>query len=296
MKKTLATLVGFTLLGAAGFALAGTTPITLRPDGPQPRTVTVPWGDTVSFQNADALSHAITLPRINVEGPSIPPGGSWAHVFDGRGGNYLFRQLGGPANHQGTIVVDVEGKATLTASSSSVPFGKTVTLRGTSTLPGFPVKIVLRVLGEASEWTDVNTLTAGADGSFSTTVQPKFGARYRASVAADQIFSASVFVGVRPLVSMKVGSRRVRTGTSMTITGRVTPADAATSASLERFDARRKSWGTEATVKVRAGGRLVFKWKAKAGTSPLRVSLRRTALRPGWDATASRSVAVTGVG
>ncbi len=59
-------------LGAAGFALAGGVAVTLGPSGPQPKVVTVSWGDTLSFANGDSVTHAITSPRDDLRSAGDP--------------------------------------------------------------------------------------------------------------------------------------------------------------------------------------------------------------------------------
>src|SRR5262249_26927426 len=53
------------LLGAlaAGVASAATLTVTLGSTGPQPKTTTVGWGDTVTFTNADSVAHVITAAK-----------------------------------------------------------------------------------------------------------------------------------------------------------------------------------------------------------------------------------------
>ena len=63
-------------------------------DGPQPARATVAWGDTVTFTNSDDKAHQITIPRLSLESPSITPGGTFDYVFNGRRGNYGYRQTG----------------------------------------------------------------------------------------------------------------------------------------------------------------------------------------------------------
>ena len=58
VKLTLLGVAGLAL-GAAGFALAGTTTLSLTYAGPEPDTLTVPWGDTLRITNVDCVSHSI---------------------------------------------------------------------------------------------------------------------------------------------------------------------------------------------------------------------------------------------
>ena len=58
-----AAVLGLVALGTAGYALGAGASISLTADGPQPETVTVNWGDTVVYSNADSVEHAIRIPR-----------------------------------------------------------------------------------------------------------------------------------------------------------------------------------------------------------------------------------------
>ena len=228
------------MLALGGFALAASSTITLGATGPTPSSLTIGWGDTVSFVNGDTEAHVVTISRAEVTSPSIPPGGSFAQVFDGRGGNYFFRQLG-TRNFNGNIALEVKGQVTIRASATSIPFGRSVILRGTSPFPGSPVVIEQRQPGGSSEWADLTTLTAGADGAWSTTVRPATGVQYRANVAAKQLRSPSVAISLQPVIRITRYPRRVKAGRPATITARISPAAAATGAELERYDTRRKS-------------------------------------------------------
>jgi plastocyanin len=281
------------VLALAGYALAASHSVTLTATGPTPTALTIGWGDTVSFVNADTEPHSITISRIETTSAAIPPGGTFTQVFDGRGGNYFFRQLG-TRNFNGNIALVVTGRVTIAASSEVVPFGRPVTLRGTSPYPGAPVVIEQRQPGGASEWSDLSTLTAGADGAWSTTVRPTMGSQYRATVAAKQLRSAAVAVSLTPVIRITRYPRRVKTGRPATITARITPAAAASGAELERFDTRRKSWNREATARVRRG-RVTLRWdEVEKGRSRIRVSVRRGSLEPGFEPSASPQVFITG--
>ena len=275
----------------AGVALAATVTVTLGPSGPQPATVTVQWGDTVTFANGDSAAHSVEIPRLTVASPSIPPGGSWAQVFDGRQGNYAVRQTG-ERNFSGAVIVELTGKVTMTATPAHVVYGKRVSFQGTA-LPGFPVKVEQQIAGASAEWTESLTATAGADGAWSASLVPQIGTRYRASAAADQLRSPTVSVGVRPAVSL-AGLRRAPTGRKLTLRTRIAPAKAAITADLERYDAARRRWVREDRRRVSPAGTVAFRWSVLKGRSRLRVQLLRIALRPGFEAATSKQLLITG--
>ena len=290
--RTLAFAGGLAAIFVSGLAFAATTGVTLGPAGPQPATVTVQWGDTVSFANAGGEAQSVTIPRLTVASPAIPPGASWAQVFNGRTGNYIFRQTG-TRNFSGAVVVQLTGSVTMSAKPSVVSYGKRVALAGKS-LAGFPVKVEQQPAGQAGTWTERVTVQAGADGAWSTSVLPVIGGRYRASAAADQLRSTVVSVGVRPRISL-VAPRRVSAGRRVPVRARIAPAGAASSADLERYDAGRRRWVREDRRRVGPGGTVAFRWSAVKGRSLLRVQLFRVGMRTGFEPASTRPIAVTGV-
>ena len=292
LRRLAACAVAAPVLAFGGFALAASSTITLGSGGPTPPSVTIGWGDTVSFVNGDTEPHVVTISRLEATSPSIPPGGTFTQVFDGRGGSYFFRQLG-TRNFNGNIALVVKGQVTIRANATSIPFGRSVTLRGTSSFPGSPVVIEQRQPGGSSEWADLTTLTAGGDGAWSTTVRPATGLQYRANVAAKQLRSPSVAISLKPVIRITAYPRRAKVGRRATITARISPATAARGAELERFDTRRKSWTREASAAVRRG-KVTFRWEPEKGRTLVRVSVRRGSLASGFEPSVSPSVAVTG--
>jgi hypothetical protein len=294
LRRLAACVVVAPVLALGGFALGATHTVTLTATGPTPTGLTIGWGDTVSFVNGDTEPHTVTISRIETTSAAIPPGGTFTQVFDGRGGNYFFRQLG-TRNFNGNIALEISGRVTIAARPTTAPFGRSITLSGTSPYPGTPVVIEQRQPGGASEWSDLTTLTAGADGAWSTTVRPSTGGQYRASVAAKQLRSAAASVSLTPVIAIKLYPRRVKAGRPATITARITPAAAARGAELERFDTRRKSWTREATARVRRG-RVTLRWaEVEKGRSRIRVSVRRGSLASGFEPSTSPQVFITGV-
>jgi plastocyanin len=290
-KRSLVAAFALAVLFGAGLALAGTASVTLGPAGPQPATVTVQWGDTVVFSNGDGEAHGVTIPRITVESPSLAPGASWAQVFDGRTGNYIFRQTG-TRSFGGTVVVQLTGGVTMTATPAVLTYGKRVTFRGTA-LAGFPVKLEHLPAGTSGAWIERSTVQAGSDGSWSTSLVPETGGRYRASAAADQLRSPVVSVGLRPRISV-TAPKRAPAGRVVTVRARIAPAGAAVTADLERYDTARRRWTRVDRRRVDRAGSVSFRWRVVAGRSRLRVQLTRSALRSGFEPTTGAAVSVSG--
>lgn len=284
------------LVLGAGYALAAGSTVSLTANGPRPETVTVAWGDTVTFANADSKDHQIMIPRVSLESPAIPAGGTFEYVFNGRRGNYGYRQTGGGGpNRLGAVVVNLSGTVSLQASPTVVMWGKPLRLTGVSSFPGTPVNISERVPGGGADWVKVAEVTAGTDGAFVYELTPQRGSRYRAQAAADQISSAPVLVSVKPIVVARALARKTKIGRQVTITARVTPPKAAVQFDLERFDPRRRRWLSDQRKRVSASGRATFKWPARKGTTRLRVAVRPLSVNAGWAASQSTLVSITGV-
>ena len=277
-------------LFAGGVALAAVTTVSIGPSGPMPATVTVQWGDTVTFKNDDDSPHGITIPRVAQLSPLIPAGGTWTRVFDGRSGSYGYRQTEG-RSYLGSILVELKGDVTLRATPSTIVYGRRVTFSGTA-LPGHAVKLEQLLVAEAGQWAQVVTVTAGPDGKWSTSLAPKLGARFRATAAAGQLRSLAVSIRVQPTITL-VRPVGARAGKIATVRGKVAPAGAATTADLERYDGQRRRWVRQDRRKVAANGSVSFRWKAVKGRSQLRVQVQRFGLKPGFEPTASRPVSVS---
>lgn len=288
-----AAVLGLVALGTAGYALGAGAAVSLTGTGPDPRTVTVNWGDTVAYSNSDSVEHAVSIPRAEVTSPAIPPGGTFEQRFDSRGGNYNFVQVG-KRNFSGQVVVKVEGEVTLKAGAELVPFGKSVTLSGKSAFPGTPVIVRGREAGAGGEWKPVLQVNAGADGSYSGRIRPKIGARYQARAAADQVASKMVEVAVRPTITIAVSRRVAPAGSSIVVTGRILPGAAVDRADLSGYDSERKRWVTLQTRSVGSSGRVVFRAQVEEGTMRLRIAVRRGSTTAGFTPTESRFVRVVG--
>jgi plastocyanin len=276
-------------LFAAGVALAASTTVTLRDEGPSPTTVTVKWGDTVTFANAGPKPHAVTIPRLESSSPLLEPGQAWSQVFDGRAGRYPFRQVQG-RGFPGLVVVELEGKVTMTAKPEVVTYGKRVAFTGTA-LPGASVKLEQLLSPQAGEWVERMSFVAGADGKWAASLAPTLTGRFRASAAAGQLRSPTISIGVQPAVTL-TAPRGAKAKKVVAVRGLIKPAGAAMTADLERYDADRKRWVRADRRRVPKSGKISFQWEAVKGRSRLRIQLHRFGLKPGFAAVASKPVAV----
>jgi len=293
-KLALAT-AGVVALGTAGFAFANTVVITLTPTGPQPQFVTVGWGDTVVFSNADTEPYTVASARGGFTSPEIPPGGTYTQTFQFRRGTYSYSQQTAGFGRNGQIYLNVTGQLTLATSRAAVPFGQAIVLKGKSSIPGAPVTIFGRPAGSGSVTAEVAKAVAGPDGTYSATVTPKTGAKYIAYTAGDQIRSGEVFVIVQPRLTATASRTKVKVGTTVTVTARIEPAIAASDVTLARYNRAGKEWDRVEETAFRKNGTAVFKWRAEPGRTRLRVALAPKDVESGFEPLKSRWVEITGV-
>jgi len=289
---------GVVCLLGAGIASAAALTVTLGATGPQPKSATVGWGDTVTFVNGDTNAHVITAERHpELASPSIPPQGSYTYVFNGKAGLYPYRQLGPTPKDSaaGAIVLEVRGTVTLQASRTSVKFGDAIVLRGKSTLPTSPVDLQRDEAGSGHSFSEYQRRQLQPDGSYSFTVRPRIGVRYRATAALEQLKSPEIEVKVAPRLTIGVSRRSVPSGRPVTIVARVAPVASVSSLDLKRFDTKKHKW-VEVASKAVHGPKVIFTWVARPGTTRLRTFAGRRELREGFDQATSPQVSVTGVG
>jgi hypothetical protein len=276
LGRTIVGCAAVLALGAGGFALAGTTSLSLTSVGPQPRTVTVPWGGTLEITNADSTAHSLTSPHVELRsGTPIQPGQTFSATFTTATRSYGYRQTGNKG-YPGVVVVDFSGSVSVKATPKTVPYGKDVTLSGTTTIPNTQVELSLRRAGE-KKWTPFANVPSDASGAFSTTFALDRGARVRATVAAGQIASTPLVVAVRPTLAM--------THTKKLIRVRLDPAAAAKRVTLVCRSGK-KHWRRLAVKRVGANGVVTF--ARHKGKRPLRATLAHRDLASGYAVATSR--------
>jgi plastocyanin len=280
-------------LAAAGYAFAAGSAVTLTVTGPQPPTVTVNWGDTVTWTNADTAQATVTFKRDGVKSGPIAPGGAYARIFDGHSGIYAYNQIATKTS-PGRVVLNVTGTVTLTADRVGIAYGQRTTLHGSSTFAGSPVVIQRRLLGQRS-WAPFQTVATDVDGSYTLDIKPGTGAEYRADAAAGQIQSVPVEIRVRPVVSIRVVPRVARTGHTLSVDGTISPASAAASLALMRYSQSRAQWRPVAVSPLKSG-RASFHYVVGQGRALLRTWILQRSVHPGYVVSWSPQVTVTGLG
>lgn len=264
-------------LGAAGFALAGRTTLSLTSGGPDPETATVRWGDTVVITNEDTVAHQLVSSHEELQTPSILPHQTYTTTFTTKTRAYSYRQVGGKAGFSGKVVVDFSGSVSLRASRSVVDLGRTVRLSGTTTIRNTPVAIQVR-RATNEPWALLATPTSDGRGVFAATLRLDRGGKLRATVAAGEIRSLTAVVSVRPRLTA------VRSGG--TVRARVVPARAAVRLTLE-CRARGGHWKRVASRRPGATGAVVF---ATRGAHSGRVAVEHSDAAGGYAPAVSRAL------
>ena len=276
VKLTLLGVAGLAL-GMGGFALAGTQTLSLTYVGPEPDTITVPWGDTLVITNVDSVSHSMVSSHPELQATLLPHQ-TYTTMLTGPTRSYSFRQTGG-TGYPGKVEVEFSGRVSLSSSSGSVAYGRTLRLSGVSSIHGTEVAIETHRAGQ-TRWHVLRTVTSGSTGAFSTVVRLTRGARVRASVAAGRITSPSTVVLVRPKLTFAHRSGG--------FTARLTPAQAATRVVLECSIGPGR-WKRVASKRPNAKGLVTFPARGRRHTL-VRAAVTHAGAADGYAPLASRSV------
>jgi plastocyanin len=207
------------------------------------------------------------------------------------------------------VTVSVAPRVTIAARPTTVKAGRTVTVTGRLAPAGVVQKVHLdRYDAQRKEWARLSTKPVTQPGA----VAFRWTAERGRSLLRLSITRADLRPGYVPTISRTAVVRgltvalvprlaivarptTVRAGHTVTVTGHLTPADAAKRAHLERYDAQRKKWDRLSTRLVSHSGAVVFRWRAEQGRSLLRLRTTRADLEPGYVPTISRVVAVNGL-
>jgi plastocyanin len=290
-STALVALVALVAAAAAGGATSHAVALTAT--GPQPAQITVKWGDSVVFSNSDSVAHTLLIPRLSLT-VELPPGGSHTQPFSGRRGTYPFRERIGNRAVEGVVTVEVSGTLGLKATPSSLTYGRPLTVAGTSPFAASPVALLFRTHGSGT-WSPLRTVIPSASGAFSTSVPATKGGALMATAAEGQLRSSPVTFLVKPTLTVRPASQRVKAGSPVRLSVRVRPGGSVSSATLERFDAERKRWMRASTGRIAKSGLGTLSVPAEKGANRLRVLVPRSALTPGYEDVASKTVTVTGV-
>jgi plastocyanin len=284
MKRILllpaALLAAFALAVSAG---ATTKTVQITKNGFTPSATTVTVGDSVTWHNADAVSHQVVANDGSFASPVLKPDETYSVTFQKSGKvNYhdSFR-----STSKGSVTVGAPAASvTLTSSTATVTYGDNTTVSGvvTNQLTSEPVTLTSQPYGKGTQ--SIATTTTQANGAFSFSVAPTIQTSYQAHWRTTG--SPSVTVTVKP----RVGFGRK---------GRLYVAKVTSDLSYAGHYVwvQRKapfgSWRNVKRIYLGASSRAVFSARLPKGRSILRLVLPDAQAGVGYVASTSRMIPIS---
>jgi plastocyanin len=198
---------------AAGLALAVATPaeaatttVRIVRAGFSPTAVTIDFGDTVVWRNADTANHQVVADSGAFASPILRPGQTFSFTFR-TAGTFRYRDALEPSERGRVVVRGPPPSLSLAASQAIVVAGQAITLTGTVSTrrAGETVTLYHAPHGQTS-LIQLAVVLTGAGGTFSYTTLPSiltsYEARWRTAI------SAQVAVQVKPRVTFLPRGRR----------------------------------------------------------------------------------------
>ncbi|HKB20479.1 MAG TPA: cupredoxin domain-containing protein [Gaiellaceae bacterium] len=245
-----ATLVALALLTIPSALSATTKNVDITAAGFTPKTVTIDFGDTVTWTNKDSGSHQVLADQLAFPtSPVLAQNQTYSYTFT-KSGSFGYRDAL-HTNRRGTVVV--RGGVTLKAAPALISYGGATTLSGvvSSGAAGETVNVDAKQCG-ATTFTRVVGVKSTANGAWSAPVKPAMNTVYRASWKNAN--SPDLAQSVSPLLTLK----RVRAGR---FTAGATAAIALTGKRLvvQRYVKSKRTWKSVKQVTLN---------KSKPGTPP----------------------------
>jgi plastocyanin len=259
MRKLLFFLLAVTSLAAAGAVADGarsaataTATVKISSSGYTPATVSIALNEDVAFANTDTVSHTVDFKSMTgvkcTPNPPvvIPPGQAADCTFSSAGKFNFSDPVNKGKNFRGTVNVAQPLTSSLTATPTSVPYGRKTTLAGkiVSQLSGQSLQVLALQCGAASAKA-VGSVTTTTGGAFSYQTPPLMATAY--TVKAKNLTSSSVTVKVLPALRLsKVARHRyaLRVTAAQSFAGKY--------ATFQRYRAATKRWRAVRRVLLKA--------------------------------------------
>jgi plastocyanin len=284
MKRIL--LLPVALLAAlvvAASAGADTKTVQITKSGFTPSSTAVMVGDSVTWHNADVVSHQVVANDGSFASPVLKTGESYTFTF-AKATKVTYHDSFA-TSHKGTVTVTAPaGTVSLTTSTSTVTYGENTTVSGvvSNQLASEPVTLTSQPLGKGTQ--ALASTTTQTNGAFSFGVSPTIQTAYQAHWRTAN--SPSVTIDVRPRVGFgRSGKLFVAKVTSdLTYAGHYV------------WVQRKAPLGSFRNVKriyLGANSRAVFSAKLPKGRSILRLVLPASQAGVGYVASTSRLIPLT---
>jgi plastocyanin len=217
MRRLATALVGALVLGTTA-AGAATIDVRITGSGFSPRSLTINFGDSVLWRNADRTTHQIVADNGSFASPILQPGQTYRFTFR-TAGRFPYHDALKVGNRGVIAVKGPPPSLTLGATAPIVVYGSSVVLGGavSSHKAGETVNLVAQQYGSAVS--GLGTVQTGANGAFSFTVTPAIFTAYQASWSGAT--SAQISVQVKPKLSLLPLGRRfiARVGAARSMAG-----------------------------------------------------------------------------
>jgi plastocyanin len=283
MRKLLIPLAAALMLTIPSSGVAATINVRITATAFSPKTLTVNYGDTVTWTNADRVNHQVVANNGIFASGALKPGQSYSYTFKGAG-KFNYHDALKPAL---TGTVTVKGpplSVTLGVASPIVSYGDQTTISGTvsSGKPNETVYVNSQPWGSSVQ--QIATLMTGANGTFTYTIAPTVYTTY--SVKWGSTNSPTIIVQVRPRVTLsRTGARLYAKATgSQTYAGR--------HIYLQRHS-QFGQWVTEGRLKLGPLGGRIFKIPQRPGVSYYRVYMSTNQAGLGYLESWSNAVRVS---
>ena len=250
MRRFPLALVALALLTIPSALSATTKTVDITAAGFTPKTVTIDFGDTVTWTNKDSANHQVLADQLAFPtSPVLSPNQTYSYTF-AKSGSFSYRDALN-TNRRGTVVV--RAGVSLKAAPALLKYGGTGTLSGavSSLAAGETVNVDAKPCG-ATSFTRLTSVKSTANGAWSAPVKPTSNTVFRASWKNAN--SAELTQSVTPLLTLK----RVR---AHHYNASATAAAALTGKRLavQRYARIKRAWKTVKQVTLN---------KSAAGTSP----------------------------
>ncbi len=208
MRKFIYAVVATLALALPVNGLAATIAVKINATAFSPKTVTINFGDTVKWTNADTVNRQLVADSGAFASPILKPGQSYSFTFK-TPGTFNYHDALKPSV-KGTITVKgPPPSVTLGAGSPILVYGQETTITGTVSNGQANESVVVNSRPYGSTTVQqVATVLTGAGGGFSVTVKPTILTTYTATWKTAS--SQEVSVQVRPKLSLLPYESRFR--------------------------------------------------------------------------------------
>ena len=261
MKRLPLALVALALLTIPSALSATTKNVDVTAAGFTPKTVTIDFGDTVTWTNKDSASHQVLADQLAFPtSPVLASNQTYSYTF-AKSGSFGYRDALN-TNRRGTVVV--RAGVSIKAAPAVLKYGGTATLSGavSNLAAGETVNIDAKQCG-ATSFTRLASVKSTANGGWAAPAKPAMNSVFRANWKNAN--SSELAQSVSPLLALKrVSAHRY--------TASATAAVALTGKRLvvQRYVKSKRAWRAVKQVTLRI---------AKAGTAPTVVSSTTTRVK-----------------